>query len=143
MWRKRSLHIKRRSLLISTSLCASLGNVGFHGLQDPPFRINTFQTLCKTPLFESLQFTPYVKGRSLFIPQITRPLFSSHFNSPLYRHKRPCVWGLHFQLEHDSDTICKDLDLDYIDIVCFKTHTSHGFVFLLKDIVMGEKASTY
>ena len=53
------------------------------------------------------------------------------------------VWGLHFQLEHDSDAICKDVYLDYIDIVCFETHISHGFVFLLKDIVMGEKASTY
>ena len=30
------LHIKGRSLLISTFPRASLDNVGFHGLQDPP-----------------------------------------------------------------------------------------------------------
>ena len=29
------LHIKGRPLLISTSPCASLGDVGFHELQDP------------------------------------------------------------------------------------------------------------
>ena len=33
--RKRPLHIKERSLLINTSPYASLGDVGFHGLQDP------------------------------------------------------------------------------------------------------------
>ena len=40
-WGKRPLHIKRRSLLISTSPCASLGDVGFHGMQDPPFCVTT------------------------------------------------------------------------------------------------------
>ena len=33
-----SLHTKGRSLLISTSSCASLGDVKFYGLQDPPSR---------------------------------------------------------------------------------------------------------
>ena len=36
------LHIKIRSLLISTSSCASLGDVGFHGLQDPLLGHYTF-----------------------------------------------------------------------------------------------------
>ena len=34
-WRKRPLHIRGKSFFISTFPCASLGNVGFHGLQDP------------------------------------------------------------------------------------------------------------
>ena len=34
-WGKRPLHIKEKSLFISTSPYASLGDVGFHGLQDP------------------------------------------------------------------------------------------------------------
>ena len=35
--RKRPLHIKGRSLLTSTSPYASLSDVEFHGMQDPPF----------------------------------------------------------------------------------------------------------
>ena len=34
---KRILHIERRSFLINTFPCASLGNIGFYGMQDPPF----------------------------------------------------------------------------------------------------------
>ena len=34
-WGKRPLHIKGRLFLISTSSCASLGDVRFHGLQNP------------------------------------------------------------------------------------------------------------
>ena len=43
-WGKRPLHIKVRSFLINTFPCASLSDVGFHGMQDP--------------LFGSLQSTP-------------------------------------------------------------------------------------
>ena len=34
-WGKRPLHIQGSPLLIMTSPCASLGDVGFHELQDP------------------------------------------------------------------------------------------------------------
>ena len=36
-WGKMYLHIKGRSFLINAFSCASLGDVGFHGMQDPPF----------------------------------------------------------------------------------------------------------
>ena len=40
-WGKRPLHIEGRSFLINTFSCASLGNVGFHGMQDPSFWVTT------------------------------------------------------------------------------------------------------
>ena len=51
---------------ISTSLCASLGDVGFHGLQ--------------------------------------APLLGFYNPPPLLAR----MWGPHFRLEHDFDTICND-----------------------------------
>ena len=36
-WGKRPLHIEERSFLINTFPYSSLGDVGFHGMQDPPF----------------------------------------------------------------------------------------------------------
>ena len=45
------LHIEGRSFLINTFPCASLGDVGFHGMQDPP------------PLFGSLQREKEEKGK--------------------------------------------------------------------------------
>ena len=39
---KASLHIKGRSFLINTFSCASLGDVGFHGMQDPSFWVTTY-----------------------------------------------------------------------------------------------------
>ena len=40
-WGKRPLHIEGRSFLINTFSCASLGDVGFHGMQDPSFWVTT------------------------------------------------------------------------------------------------------
>ena len=40
---KRPLHIEGRSFIINTFPCASLGNVGFHRIQDPPFWVITIQ----------------------------------------------------------------------------------------------------
>ena len=41
---KRPLHIEGRSFLINTFPCASLGDVGFHGMQDPPFWVTTIMS---------------------------------------------------------------------------------------------------
>ena len=38
---KRPLHIKGGSSLTNTFSCAFLGDVGFHGMQDPPFWVTT------------------------------------------------------------------------------------------------------
>ena len=69
-WTKRPLHIKGRSFLINTFSCASLGDVGFYGMQDPPFWVTTIH--------------------------------------PPYEHMPPHVWGPHFWLRHDSNTICNN-----------------------------------
>ena len=37
------LHIEGRSFLINTFPCASLGDVGFHGMQDLPFWVIVLQ----------------------------------------------------------------------------------------------------
>ena len=44
-WGKMPLHIEGRSFFINTSPCTSLGDVGFHKMQDPPFGL-----LQSTPL---------------------------------------------------------------------------------------------
>ena len=59
-----------RSFLINTFSCASLGDVGFYGMQDPPFWVTTIH--------------------------------------PPYGHMPPHMWGPHFWLGHDSDTIYND-----------------------------------
>ena len=58
---KRPLHIKGRSFLISTFSCASLGNIGFHGMQDP-----LFGSLQSTPLWAhvSLRVGPTLLARA-------------------------------------------------------------------------------
>ena len=47
-WEKRTLLIKRRLLLINTSLCATLDDVGFQGLQDSSFWVSTIHPLTGT-----------------------------------------------------------------------------------------------
>ena len=54
-WGKRPLHIEGRSFLINTFSCASLDDVGFHGMQDPPF--GSLHALCMKT--ESIQFFLY------------------------------------------------------------------------------------
>ena len=44
-WGKRPLPIEGRSFLINTFPCASLGDVGFHGMQDPHFWVTTIHPL--------------------------------------------------------------------------------------------------
>ena len=70
-WGKRPLHIKGRSLLISTSPYASVGDVGLHGMQDPPFG-----SLQSTPLTGTRVLTcgAHISGYGIvLIPSVMTP----------------------------------------------------------------------
>ena len=69
-WEKMLLHIKGRSLLISTFPCASLSGVGFHELQDTTFGfLHTYPSwFCSPPKHTTMgKRSLHAKGRSLLI----------------------------------------------------------------------------